>query len=64
MKLTIEKQGDIVKAVKAEYTPAEWLVIQDAMRRYAKNREVNAVDRLIMQPMLSVKPAEEEEGED
>lgn len=64
MKLIVEKQGEIVKAIKAEYTPAEWLVVEDAMRRYAKDREVNVVDRLIMQPMLSVKPAEEEEGED
>lgn len=62
MKLIVEKQGEIVKAIKAEYTPAEWLIIQDAMRRYAKDRKVNVVDRLIMQPMLSVVP--EEEGED
>jgi len=34
------------------------------MRRYAKDREVNVVDRLIMQPMLSIVPVEEEEGED
>lgn len=64
MKLTIEKNGEIVKTVKAEYTPAEWLVVEDAMRRYAKDRAVNVVDRLIMQPMLSVVPVEEEEGED
>ena len=63
MKLIVEKQGEIVKAIKAEYTPAEWIVVEDAMRRYAKDREVNVVDRLIMQPMLSVKPVEEE-GED
>lgn len=62
MKLIVEKQGEIVKAIKAEYTPAEWLIIQDAMRRYAKDREVNVVDRLIMQPMLSVEPVEEREG--
>lgn len=64
MKLTVEKNGSIVKAIKAEYTPAEWLVVEDAMRRYTKDREVNVVDRLIMQPMLSVKLVEEEEGED
>lgn len=64
MKLIVEKQGEIVKAIKAEYTPAEWLVVEDAMRRYAKDREVNILDRLIMQPMLSVVPVEEEEGED
>lgn len=64
MKLTIEKNGSIVKAIKAEYTPAEVLVVEDAMRRYAKDREVNVVDRLMMQTMLSVEPVEEEEGED
>ena len=63
MKLTIEKNGSIVKAIKAEYTPAEWLVVEAAMRKYAKSREVGVVDRLIIKQMLSVEPAEEE-GED
>lgn len=63
MKLTVKTQGSIVKAIKAEYTPAEWLVVEDAMRRFAKDREVNVVDRLMMQTMLSVKQ-EEEESED
>ena len=63
MKLTIEKNGSIVKAIKAEYTPAEVLVLNDALHRYAENREVNVADRLIAQHMLSVAPVEEEEGE-
>lgn len=62
MKLIVETQGSIVKSIKAEYTSVEWLAVEDAMRRYAKDREVNVVDRLIMQQMLSVEP--EEEGED
>ncbi len=60
MKLIVEKQGEIVKAIKAEYTPAEWLVVEDAMRRFAKDREVNVVDRMMVQTMLSVEPVEEE----
>ena len=64
MKLTIEKNGSIVKAIKAEYTPAEWLVVKDAMRRYAKDRKVNVFDRIIMQQMLpSLAPIEEIEEE-
>ena len=64
MKLTIEKNGSIVKAIKAEYTPAEWLVVEDAMRRYAKDRKVNVFDRIIMQQMLpSLAPIEEIEEE-
>ena len=63
MKLTIEKKGEIVKAIKAEYTPAEALVLNDALHRYAEDREVNVADRLIAQHMLSIKPVEEE-GED
>ena len=64
MKLTIEKNGSVVKAIKAEYTPAEALVLNNALHRYAENREVNVSDRLIALHMLSVKPVEEEEGED
>jgi len=63
MKLIVEKQGEIVKAIKAEYTPAEWLVAEDAMRRYAQSREVGVVDRQIIKQMLSIVPVEEEEGE-
>lgn len=61
MKLNVETQGSTVKAIKAECTPVEWLVVEDAMRRYAKDREVNVVDRLMMQTMLSVEPVEERE---
>lgn len=64
MKLTIEKNGSIVKAIKAEYTPAEALIINHAMRRFANDMEVKVLDRLMMQKMLSVEPVEEEEGED
>lgn len=60
MKLIVEKQGEIVKAIKAEYTPAEWLVVEGAIRRYAKDRDVNVFDRIIMQQMLpSLMPIEE-----
>lgn len=56
MKLIVEKQGEIVKAIKAEYTTAEALIINHAMRRYACDEEVNATDREIMEQMLDVKP--------
>jgi len=55
MKLIVEKQGEIVKAIKAEYTPAEALIINNAMRRYTCDEEVNATDREIMEQMLDVK---------
>lgn len=58
MKLIVEKQDEIVKAIKIEYTPAEALVINHAMRRYAYDydNEVNEKDRAIMERMLEVKP--------
>lgn len=64
MKLTIEKQDSILKAIKAEYTPAEWIIVEAAMRKYAKSREVGVVDRLIIKQMLSVEPEEESEDTD
>lgn len=56
MKLMVEKQGENVKAIKIEYTPAEALIINHAMRRYACDEEVNATDREIMERMLAVEP--------
>ena len=56
MKLMVEKQGEIVKAIKVEYTPAEALIINHAMRRYACDEEVNKTDREIMERMLEVEP--------
>ena len=63
MKLTIEKNGSIVKAIKAEYTPAEATVILYAMRRFATDKEMSEKNRKLMQQMLDVEPVEEEEGE-
>ena len=56
MKLILERQDEIVKAIKIEYTPAEALIINHAMRRYACDDEVNEKDRSIMEQMLDVKP--------
>lgn len=56
MIVMVEKQGENVKAVKAEYTPTEALIINHAMRRYACDEEVNATDRKIMEQMLAVEP--------
>lgn len=53
MKAIAEKHGENVKAIKVEYSPAEWLVTVDAMERYATDREVHAVDRLIMKHALA-----------
>jgi len=56
MKLIVEKQGEIVKAIKAEYTPTEALVINHAMRRYVNDEEINEDNRKVMEQMLDVKP--------
>jgi len=56
MKLIVEKQGEIVKAIKAEYTPTEALVINHAMRRYVDDEGVHEDNRNAMEQMLEVKP--------
>lgn len=56
MKLIVEKQGEIVKEIKAEYTPEEALIINHAMRRYATDEEVDKANREVMERMLEVKP--------
>jgi len=68
MKLIVEEHDEIVKAIKIEYTPEEALVINQAMRRYACDNEVNEEDRTIMKRMLLVEPifvdVVESEGKD
>lgn len=56
MKLIVEQENENVKAIKIEYTPAEALVINHAMRRYACDDEINEIDRTIMEQMLDLKP--------
>lgn len=56
MKLIVEKHGEIVKAIKAEYTPTEALIINHAMRRYSNDEEINKDNRIAMEQMLDVKP--------
>ena len=56
MKLIVEQENKNVKAIKIEYTPAEALVINQAMRRYTCDKEVNEEDRAIMERMLEVEP--------
>jgi hypothetical protein len=56
MKLIVEQENENVKAIKIEYTPAEALIINHAMRRYACDDEINEKDRSIMEQMLDVKP--------
>lgn len=56
MKLMVEIQGENVKAIKIEYTPTEALIINQAMRIYVCNEEVNKTDREIMEQMLEVEP--------
>lgn len=56
MKIIVEKQGEIVKTIKAEYTPAEALIINHAMRRYSCDLEVGEKNMEMMEQLLEVKP--------
>jgi hypothetical protein len=56
MKLIVNEQDGYCKSIHIEYTPTEALIINQAMRRYACDDEVNIEDRTIMEQMLDVKP--------
>lgn len=56
MQLIVEERNGCAESIKIEYTPAEALIINQAMRRYACDDEVNETDREIMERMLDVKP--------
>ena len=56
MKLIVNEREGCCESVNIEYTPTEALIINQAMRRYACDDEVNEEDRTIMEQMLDVKP--------
>ncbi len=57
MKLVVERENGNAKLIRAEYTPAEAVVINHAMRRYAyMNLDVNKERRSLMEKMLETQP--------
>ena len=59
MKLIYEEKDKYVEAVKIKCTPAEYLVLKEAMRLYMENDYVHEIDRDIMRRMLEVEPVSE-----
>lgn len=56
MKLIVKEKDGCCESVNIEYTPAEALVINQAMRLYLENDYVHETDRDIMRKMLEVEP--------
>ena len=56
MKLIVKEKDGCCESVNIEYTPAEALIINQAMRLYLENDYVNDIDRDIMKKMLDVEP--------
>jgi predicted class III extradiol MEMO1 family dioxygenase len=56
VRVKVENDTEIVKYVKVKLSPTEYLVINKAMKHFAKNESENAEDRKIMERMLEVKP--------
>ena len=54
MKLIVKEKDGCCESVNIEYTPAEALIINQAMRLYLENDYVNDIDRDIMKKMLDV----------
>lgn len=63
MKLIVNKKDGYVKSISIEYTPTEALVINQAMRNYADDEEMNEVNREVMKRMLDVFREKEAESE-
>lgn len=63
MKLIYEEKDEYVEAVKIKCTPAEYLVLNEAMRLYMENDYVHEIDRDIMRRMLEVEPVSKEAEE-
>ena len=56
MKLIVNEKDGCCVSIHIEYTPTEALIINQAMRRYVNDEEVNGKDRKIMEQMLDVEP--------
>ena len=56
MKLTVNERNGCCESIHVEYTPTEFLIINQAMRRYVDDENENEEDRAIMEQMLAVKP--------
>ena len=56
MKLIVNERDGCCESIHIEYTPGEALIINQAMRRYVNDEEVNEEDRNAMEQMLDVKP--------
>lgn len=56
MKLTVNERNGCCESIHAKYTPTEFLIINQAMRRYVDDENENEEDRAIMEHMLAVKP--------
>lgn len=56
MKLTVNERNGCCESIHALYTPTEFLIINQAMRRYVDDENENEEDRAIMEQMLAVKP--------
>ena len=62
MKLIVNEKDGCFISVHIEYTPTEVLIINQAMRRYVNDEEVNENDRNAMKQMLDVEPIFREIG--
>lgn len=56
MKLIVNERDGCCESVNIEYTPTEVLIINQAMRRYINDEEINEKNRKVMEQMLEVKP--------
>lgn len=56
MKLIVNEKDGYVVSISIEYTPTEALVINQAMRNYVDDEEMNEVNRKVMRRMLDVEP--------
>ena len=63
MKLIANEKDGYCESIQIEYTPTEALIINQAMRRYVNDEEVNEENRAIMEQMLDVKPILDDEAE-
>lgn len=56
MKLIVNEHNGCCESVQIECTPEEALIINQAMRTYVCDDEVDEKSRAIMEQMLEVKP--------
>lgn len=64
MEVIVETRNDCCEKVKVECSPVEWLVMYGAMLRQYRRKDVNKLDKKVLEKILNTDPIIKEISDD